>query len=280
RTDNIEIVAAGVRAGSARGIAVGAMTPLFHVPFSPEISPAWQDHTIQGETVRGYLAIAPGTPGERLRREQLRALAAVPGLAGIVFRDDVSRFAQSSPLRSGYFGYNPALRAAFLREEGIDPIDTLPQALLSWSSFGIPFGFRESTPKDLQEKSDKWNRLSGQRQLSAVVETRDALEITQPGLPVWMNTEFWMANPDLTPPLVSKDYVYTVSLKPRYLDQVSLNGPVSGDSALWRQGKHQLLRDGIGFAEMHPTFDNFVIDLGSVSIKEAGRVLSTYFMPK
>jgi hypothetical protein len=92
-------------------------------------------------------ADAPQTLARLKRR--LLALAAVPGLAGLVLQDTAApgyadpgtaseRLSTSSD--RGDFGYSPEARLAFLRAENIDPIDLLPpHSYVNNADLNLPF---------------------------------------------------------------------------------------------------------------------------------------------
>ena len=76
---------------------------------------------------RGWLT--PDAEIAAVREKQIEALAVVPGLTGITFRDTAGPGytfegeSEGGIATNGNMGYTPAQRLAFLREKGCDPID-------------------------------------------------------------------------------------------------------------------------------------------------------------
>jgi hypothetical protein len=96
-------------------------------------------------------SVIPGSPSWETRRAEIAALAATPGLAGIVLSGSapIGYAGERSDGWSGSddfalslraeLGYTPALRRAFLQKEGVDPIDLIPRNLRFSADLRQPF---------------------------------------------------------------------------------------------------------------------------------------------
>jgi hypothetical protein len=161
------VLAAAIQAGTKNKVAVFAVLPPLRTgpnaasDATPEADESL-DRNVQGETTRqaarrqaAVLDLEADEPWRRAQRERLNqigdllrvdlpenaqrihsrltSLAAMPGLAGLVFEQtaapgyadpnafDYSQFGGVS--EPGGFGYTPALRLRFLRQASMDPID-------------------------------------------------------------------------------------------------------------------------------------------------------------
>ena len=191
----LEILKAALEEGNKVGIPVGATVALARLP---ENAPA--DLNLLGETGPYRIPDAPETPRELLPR--LRALATLPGLAGLALTETgapgylssaLSRFGNSRD--SLEYGYTPARRLSFVRTEGYDPID-----LGSFSDVGFLTNsmrnnrmmFRSpadtSQPPTPPNPLECWNRVRFETNKALMSQVYSALKEVTPTLPLWLKS--------------------------------------------------------------------------------------------
>lgn len=170
RTAEWALLEATIAAGKREGIAVHAVVSLLREGagtadrnlfgqtgdqyadlFSPSDPfpagfriPRWTYFTLSEWSgyYRGWRAWTPEQTAEQAHR--IAALAAMPGLAGIVFRDTappgyIPRFEGQFDSTPAALGYNPTLRLSFLRRARYDPIDIVISTYYLSVSADLPF---------------------------------------------------------------------------------------------------------------------------------------------
>jgi hypothetical protein len=222
--DAAQRLAAAVAAGKAVGLPVWGAVRLLRERDAP---PARQERNILGETPEAFVArqqqnpllqrhpilgalaakyggwVLPDLP--TLTRS-LVALARVPGLAGLVLRDTAAPGYpeqvndESRLFLNGEYGFIPEQRLAFLRKEGVDPIDIVTETYDLKASIPLPF-FRDDLSRDRYVEVNgspqkdpsftplpgRWNAFLTAANVALLEDLRAALRATRPDLPVLMD---------------------------------------------------------------------------------------------
>jgi hypothetical protein len=195
---------AAVRAQSPRWQA--ALTDA-HAHFPPLLDPE-RLTDIPGEV------LSPAAPLLRERFQQAATLAAVPELSGVRLRDTqpgghagerpdgaVIGYRNDVALAErGNLGYTIALREAFLRQEGVDPVDLIPPGLCCSVDLRLPFfpddqarAIRSiytadteglAVPPDFAVLNDRWNHFRAERNRTSLTALVSALRAARPELPL------------------------------------------------------------------------------------------------
>jgi hypothetical protein len=143
------------------------------------------------------------------RTDRLTALASVAGLAGLAFDPRFpSGYETTHPemMEGGYdaplcvraeMGYAVEMRLGFLRADGVDPVDLIPDNLTFPSDLRTPFFLddhargmssiysgRDNPVAGFAGKAAKWNAFRGVRRLEALAALRKAIQDKRPDLPV------------------------------------------------------------------------------------------------
>ncbi|WP_395139778.1 hypothetical protein, partial [Armatimonas sp.] len=130
--DDAGLLAAAVKAGKAEGLPVQALVRPLRATIGTEITvePKRSSIYLRPDALESQAAVLP----------RLKALAATPGLAGLVLTDLYPTGYQRDETKANWreiLGYSENLRLACLRQQGADPVD-LTDAQLSSSSVQFP----------------------------------------------------------------------------------------------------------------------------------------------
>ena len=190
----LEVLKAALEEGKKVGVLVGAMLPVAHLP---ENAPA--DLNILGETGTYRIPDAPETTRELLPR--LRALATIPGLAGLALTETaapgylsatLSRFGRSN---NAEYGYTPTRRLSFVRSEGYDPIDLgsfVEVGFLSNPMRNSMMQFRPSpdTPRPTPPVNplERWSQVRFEANKALLTQVYTTLKAASPSLPLWLKS--------------------------------------------------------------------------------------------
>ena len=128
--DDAGLLAAAVAAGKAEGLTVQALVRPLRAPMGTETTV---------ETKRSPIYLRPDAlESQAAVLPRLKALAATPGLAGLVLTDLYpTGYQRDGANWKDILGYSENLRLACLRQQGADPVD-LTDAQLSSSSLQFP----------------------------------------------------------------------------------------------------------------------------------------------
>ena len=139
--------------------------------------------------IRDWLRVdAPGVV-PLLKRRLLELAGGTPGLAGLALRDTAAPGyadpgigfpVRASRAENDDFGYTPALRLAFLRRAGADPVDLLVFPRPYGADLGLPFFGSLSYEKGAMP----WNALRHAANRDLLAELYAALRAARPGLPL------------------------------------------------------------------------------------------------
>jgi hypothetical protein len=137
---------------------------------------------------------SPLSPRWPIVQARVKELAQTPGLMGIVLADTApngyeglgnGRFVQSYPRllnEMSAFGYDEAMRLAFFRAHGVDPIDLVVDGLDDGYTLYNPFfsHYPVDGPRDLQAVTTQWSLFRAQKNQAAIA----ALGRELPNLPI------------------------------------------------------------------------------------------------
>ncbi|WP_309708330.1 hypothetical protein [Armatimonas sp.] len=183
----LEPLKAAIAAGKKVGLPMVALLVLSQLP---ETAPADVDIFGQPSPYR-----VPDSPQSRaVLLPRLRAVATLPGLAGIAFAETaplgyVSLSTRALSQRSepvNEYGYTPARRLAFLRTEGYDPIDLTERAesgALTKKKQMIDYVVGPAPSADPLIRWSEVRFAANKKLLSEVYAT---LKKTNPTLPLWI----------------------------------------------------------------------------------------------
>ncbi|HVK02924.1 MAG TPA: hypothetical protein VM490_05590, partial [Armatimonadaceae bacterium] len=142
--------------------------------------------------------LAPDADLGAIRVRQIGAVAATPGLAGLTLRHTAGPgyTLEIGGATNGQMGYTPALRLAFLREAGQDPVDVVrgPYFLGGQFSSDLPFfaagslesGYRLVDGRATMESS-AWLRFREARNRELLAALFASLKRARPALPLFID---------------------------------------------------------------------------------------------
>lgn len=131
--DQQALLAAAIAAGKAEGLAVHALV-------RPLRAKGTMEQTVEGKRSTVYLR-PELLESQAVVLPKLKALAATPGLAGLVFSDLVpTGYVADGTDWKEILGYSEALRLACLRKDGPDPVDLSDNGLQGNVLFSNPTG--------------------------------------------------------------------------------------------------------------------------------------------
>lgn len=156
--------------------------------------------------------LAPDAANPKLLAARIAEIAKTPGLAGLVLQDTLppgygeyegggflpgeasaasgARSGETTPAR--FLGYTPQMRLAFLRREGVDPMDLVPASVRGDGSPGNPF-FRDESGSAASSISSRavadpaarrWNAFKRDANLKLMGQVFDTVREAAPKLPL------------------------------------------------------------------------------------------------